>query len=75
MEPGGTDGEGEGTQSRTDEEGEETPSETDREGEEANGPAKLPEVHSGIYANYRGSFFDITHTIDLILVGMWVDFQ
>ena len=76
MEPVGTDGEGEGTQSVIEEEGEETPSETDREAEEAKGGlAKLPEVHSGIYANYRGSFFDITHTIDLILVGMWVGFQ
>ena len=75
METGGTNGEGEETQSGTDEEGEETLGETDREGEEEKGPSKLPEVHSGIYANYRGSFFDITHTIDLILVGMWVGFQ
>ena len=84
MEPGGTDGEGEGTQSRTDEEREETPSETDGEGEEAQsesghetkGPAKLPKVHSGIYANYRvSSSFEITHTIDLVLIGMWVGFR
>ena len=84
MEPVGTDGEGEGTQSVIEEEGEETPSVTDGEGEEVQnesgdetkGPAKLPKVHSGIYANYRvSSSFDITHTIDLVLIGMWVGFR
>ena len=44
-------------------------------GEDEKNPKKplkrSPRVQSGIYAVLRASSFDITHTINIILIGMW----
>ena len=64
----------------TDEGGEETSNESvegasSESGEDAKNPKKplkrSPRVQSGIYAVLRASSFDITHTINVILIGMW----
>ena len=59
------------------ESGEETPNEG---GEEAKGPEKPPKhpprVQSALYADHRASSsFDITHAVNIILIGMWASFR
>ena len=81
---------GEDTSSKREEEtlsehGEETSSESGEEtpnegGEEAKGPEKPPKhpprVQSALYAAHRASSsFDITHAVNIILIGMWASFR
>ena len=53
----------------------ETPSEVEVEGQKR--PQKqMPKVQSAIYASHKiSSSFDISHTINLILIGTWMGLQ